>query len=76
MDFAIFEMQQIPPKTAIRIFCNGSCKLPRATCRSKMSLSSMTKATTGWLMRLTDFFSRLTGRIDNRALLELTLEDD
>ena len=30
----------------------------------------------GWLMRLTDFFSRLTGRIDNRALLELTLEDD
>ncbi len=27
----------------------------------------------GWQMRLADFFSRLTGRIENRALLELTL---
>ena len=28
----------------------------------------------GLMMTITDFFSRLTGRIDNRALLELTLE--
>ena len=28
----------------------------------------------GWQMRVTNFFSTLTGRIDQRALLELTLE--
>ena len=27
----------------------------------------------GWQMRLTNFFSRLTGRIDRRAILELEL---
>ena len=28
----------------------------------------------GWQMHLADFFSRLTGRIHGRALLELTLD--
>ncbi len=28
----------------------------------------------GWQMRVANFFSTLTGRIDQRALLELTLE--
>lgn len=27
----------------------------------------------GWLMRLTDFFSRLTGRYDARAIIEIEL---
>ncbi|MEE2672859.1 MAG: PPOX class F420-dependent oxidoreductase [Myxococcota bacterium] len=29
----------------------------------------------GWQMRLTNFFSTLTGRIHSRALLEVTLDD-
>ena len=28
----------------------------------------------GWMMRLTDFFSKLTGRYDARAIIEISLE--
>ncbi len=31
------------------------------------------RAKYGWLMRLTDFFSRLTGRYDARAIIEIEL---
>jgi PPOX class probable F420-dependent enzyme len=30
----------------------------------------------GWLMRLTDFFSRLTGRYDARAIVEIELDPE
>ncbi|HKJ25410.1 MAG TPA: PPOX class F420-dependent oxidoreductase, partial [Myxococcota bacterium] len=32
------------------------------------------RAKYGWQMRLTDFFSRLAGRIDHRAILEIELD--
>jgi PPOX class probable F420-dependent enzyme len=28
----------------------------------------------GWMMRITDFFSKLTGRFDARAIIQITLE--
>jgi PPOX class probable F420-dependent enzyme len=51
----------------------GSCRVVDSPDVEKRAYAALHRKY-GWLMRMTDFFSSLVGKIDHRAVLEVTLD--
>ncbi|MCH7869415.1 MAG: PPOX class F420-dependent oxidoreductase [Myxococcales bacterium] len=56
-------------------WCTGTGRLADSQAEQDLAYAALHKKY-GWIMRVTDFFSTLTGRIHGRAILVLSLDID
>ncbi len=56
-------------------WCSGTGRVADSSAEEERAYAALHRKY-GWLMRMTDFFSTLAGRINGRAVLILTLNDD